>query len=134
MPLGCDAHVGKVTLSLHEAAVPLDVAACVVPRLKTATCQAEPVQYCPSGRCSVNVVVFKLSPEPPVLSAALPLNVVGTVAAPKLLPFAGVVTDAVVGAVLSMVKVFAVPCVVAPPLSLADARAPYEPSAGATNG
>ena len=40
-------------------------------------------------------------PEPPVLSATMPLNVAGTVAAWKRLPFAGDVTDAAVGGVTS---------------------------------
>jgi hypothetical protein len=49
-------------------------------------------------------VLFMSRPLPVELSAALPLNVAGTVAARKLLPFAGVVTEAVVGAVLSTVN------------------------------
>jgi hypothetical protein len=56
-------------------------------------------------RCRVNVVLLAFRPEPPLLSAALPLKLAGTVAARKALPFAGAVTDAVIGAVLSKVKV-----------------------------
>ena len=51
------------------------------------------------------MVVFALSPVPPALSLAVPLKVAGTVLGPKLLPFVGAVTDAVLGAVLSTVNV-----------------------------
>jgi hypothetical protein len=56
----------------------------------------------------VKVVLLALRPAPPVLSAALPLKLPGTVAALKVLPLAGVVTDAVVGAVASQVTVLSV--------------------------
>ena len=45
-----------------------------------------------------------------------------------MLPFAGVVTDAVTGAVLSSVKVMAVPLKVLPTLSVAFACTVYVPS------
>ena len=44
VPSVCEDHVGRVTLSVHAAAVFPVVALCVVARLKTAACQAEPVQ------------------------------------------------------------------------------------------
>ena len=46
-------------------------------------------------RRSVNVVLLAFRPMPPLLSAALPLKLAGTVAAENVLPDAGVVTDAV---------------------------------------
>ena len=72
-------------------------------------------------RCKVNVVLLAFKPAPPLLSAALPLKVAGTVAARKALPLAGVVTDAVTGAVSSNVKVTAVPVKVLPTVSVAFA-------------
>ena len=79
----------------------LVVAAWVVARLKAVACQVEPVQY--KVLCwSVKVVLLAARPTPLLLSATLPPNVAGTVAARKL-PEAGLVTDAVVGAVKSMV-------------------------------
>src|SRR5436190_516572 len=56
---------------------------------------------------------------PPALSATLPLKFAGTVAARKELPPAGVVTDAVVGAVLSRMKAMALPVKELPALSVA---------------
>src|SRR5207248_3173043 len=89
-------------------------------RLTAADCQAEPVQYQPSElRCSVKVVLLAARPTPPLLSATLPLKLAGTVAARNELPLAGVVTDAVAGAVLSSVKLTAVPVKVLPALSVA---------------
>src|SRR5437016_2902659 len=78
-------------------------------------------------RCSVKVVLLALRPTPPLLSAALPLKLAGTEAARKVLPLAGVVTDAVAGAVLSKVKVTAVPVPVKvlPTLSVAFACTVY---------
>jgi hypothetical protein len=76
----------------------------------------------------VNVVLLAFRPAPVVLSAALPLNVGGTVAELKLLPFAGVVTEAVIGFVLSSVNVIAVPLKVFPTLSVAVACTAYTPS------
>src|SRR5215212_8331010 len=105
MPLGCADQVGRLTLSAQVAAVFPVVAECDVARFETPSCQAEPVQYWPSGRCNVKVVLLTFRPTPAELSAALPLKVAGTVAAANVLPPAGVVTDAVVGAVLSTVKV-----------------------------
>src|SRR5437588_510540 len=58
---------------------------------------------------------------PPLLSATLPLKLAGTVAARKELPPAGVVTVAVVGAVLSRTKLTAVPVNGLPSLSVAVA-------------
>src|SRR5438876_852014 len=79
-------------------------------------------------RCRVKVVLLALRPTPPLLSAALPLKLAGTEAARKALPLAGVVTDAVAGAVLSKVKVTAVPGKVLPTLSVAFAVIVYVPS------
>jgi hypothetical protein len=59
----------------------------------------------------VKVVLSAFRPTPPELSAALPLKIAGTEAARKLLPLAGVVTEAVPGAVVSFVTV----AVVEPP-------------------
>jgi len=53
----------------------------------------------------VKVVLLVLRPEPPKLSATLPLKLVGMPVAWKKPPSAGVVTEAVVGAVLSTVNV-----------------------------
>ena len=72
-------------------------------------------------RCNVKVVLLVFKPTPPLLSAALPLNAAGTEAARKALPFAGAVTDAVIGTVLSNVKVTAVPATVLPAISVAVA-------------
>ena len=66
-------------------------------------------------------------PAPFKLSAALPLKEAGTVAARKALPLAGVVTDAVIGAVESKVKVTAAPVKVFPALSVAFACTVYVP-------
>ena len=55
-------------------------------------------------RRSVKVVLLAARPTPPELSAALPLKLAGTVAARKMLPLAGVVTEAIVGATLSIVR------------------------------
>ena len=74
-------------------------------------------------------MLLALRPAPPLLSAALPLKLAGTVAVRKALPFAGVVTDAVVGAVLSSVKVTAVLVPVFPTLSVAFACTVYVASA-----
>ena len=121
MPFGCEDHVGRVTPSVQLAAVLPLVATCVVKRSATATCHAEPVQYCPSGRRRVKVVLFAFRPAPPLLSAALPLKLAGTVVAENVLPFAGAVTEAVIGLVLSSVKVMAVPLKLLPTLSVAVA-------------
>ena len=72
-------------------------------------------------RCSVNVVLLAFRPTPPLLSATLPLKLAGTLAARNALPSAGVVTDAVAGAVLSSVKLTAVPVNVLPAASVAVA-------------
>ena len=79
-------------------------------------------------RCRVKVVLFAFRPTPPLLSAALPLQLAGTPEALKELPLAGVVTEAVVGAVLSNVKVIAVPAKVLPAASVAVACTVYVPS------
>ena len=79
-------------------------------------------------RFRVNVVLSALRPTPPLLSAALPLKLAGTVVARKELPLAGVVTDAVAGAVLSSVKLTALPVKVLPALSVAFAVTVYVPS------
>ena len=80
-------------------------------------------------RFRVKVVLSAFRPTPPLLSAALPLKLAGTVAARKELPLAGVVTDAVAGAVLSSVKLTALPVKVLPALSVAFAVTVYVPSA-----
>jgi hypothetical protein len=97
-----------LTLLVHVAAVLPVVALCVVARLKGVVCHAEPFQYLVSGRCRVNVVLFAFKPKPPELSAALPVKFAGTVAARKALPPPGVSTDAVPGAVVSLVTVVVV--------------------------
>ena len=79
-------------------------------------------------RFNVKVVLSAFRPTPPALSAALPLQLAGTVDPLKELPFAGVVTDAVVGAALSNVKVIAVPVKVFPAPSVAVACTVYVPS------
>ena len=79
-------------------------------------------------RFNVKVVLLAFKPPPPLLSAALPPKVAGTVAARKALPSAGVVTDATVGAVASRVKVLALPVKVFPTLSVAVACTVYVPS------
>src|SRR5436190_1337686 len=56
-----------------------------------------------------------------MLSVTLPLKLEGTVAARKMLPPEGVVTVAVVGAVLSRMKLTALPLKVLPVLSVAVA-------------
>src|SRR5205814_9979843 len=98
MPSGCADHVGSVTLSLQVTDEPLVVAACVVARFATPTCQAEPVQYWPSGRCSGKVTVLAVSPDPLLLSAALPVKGLGTLEAPEVFPSAGGLTHALPGA------------------------------------
>ena len=73
----------------------------------------------------MKVVLFAFRPAPPLLSAALPLKVAGTVAARKVLPSAGVVTEVAVGGALSSVKVMALPVKVFPTLSVAFACKVY---------
>src|SRR5438105_3124694 len=91
-------------LVVHVAAVLEVVATWVVARLNAPACHAAPFQKLLSElRCSLKVVLLAFRPTPPVLSAALPLKVPGTVAARKPLPPTGVVTLAVVGAVFSNV-------------------------------
>jgi hypothetical protein len=53
----------------------------------------------------VKVVLFTFSPTPPELSATLPPKLPGTVAVRRVLPLAGVVTEAVIGGVLSVLTV-----------------------------
>src|SRR5207249_11898583 len=75
----CEDHVGMVAVLVHDAVVFPVVALCVVARLKTADCQAEPVQEKLSVlRFKVKVVLSAFRPAPPLLSAAVPLNVAGT--------------------------------------------------------
>ena len=74
-------------------------------------------------------MLLAFRPVPPLLSAVLPLKLAGTVAGRKALPFAGVVTDAVIGAVLSRMKVTAVLVPVFPTLSVAFACTVYVASA-----
>src|SRR5438552_1124757 len=122
MPSVCDDHVGKVALLVQVAAVLPVVALLLAARLGAAACRPEPVQYRPSEpRWSVKVVLLALRPTPPLLSATLPLKLVGRRAGWNELPPAGVVTVAVVGSVLSRVKFTAVPVTVLPALSVAFA-------------
>ena len=72
-------------------------------------------------RFSVKVALLAARPTPPLLSATLPLKLAGTVAARNELPPAGVVTEAVVGATLSRVKLTALPVKVLPTTSVAVA-------------
>src|SRR4051794_9192013 len=97
------------------------VAVLVAARLNADPSQPEPPpQYLPSEeRSRVKVALLAARPTPPALSATLPLKLAGTVAAAKELPLAGVVTDAVVGAALSRVKLTAVPVNILPSLSVA---------------
>ncbi len=67
------------------------------------------------------MVLLTFRPSPPVLSATLPLKLTGTVAARRMLPPAGVVTDAVVGTVSSNWKLTALPVKLSPPMSVAVA-------------
>ena len=64
------------------------------------------------------MVLFALRPTPPKLSATLPPKFDGTEADAKELPSAGVVTDAVMGAVSSRVKLTAAPVKALPALSV----------------
>src|SRR5258707_598270 len=88
---------------------------------------AEPTQVVPFQkllsllRCKVKVVLSALRPLPLELSAALPEKLAGTSAALKVLALTGVVSEAVIGLVLSSVKVTAVPVTVLPALSVAVA-------------
>src|SRR5437763_764415 len=96
------------------------VALLVAARLKAAAFQAVPARQLLSvDRFKVKVVLLAARPTPPLLSATLPLKLAGTVAARNALPLAGVVTEAVAGAVLSSVKLTAVPVKVFPALSVA---------------
>ena len=49
----------------------------------------------------MKVVLLAFRPTPPLLSATLPLKLAGMVAPRNEPPLAGVVTDAVIGAVIS---------------------------------
>ena len=101
-----DDQAGKDALSVHVAVVEPVVAACVVDRLVAVACHVEPLQYRLSDpRWSVNVVLLELRPVPPELSAAVPLNEAGIVAAVYTTPSAGAMTDARTGAVLSTTSV-----------------------------
>ena len=116
------AQLGKGTLLVQDVAVPPLVALLVVARANAPVCQPAPFQNLPSLlRCKVKVALLAFRPTPPVLSATLPLKLAGTVAARNELPPAGVVTDAVAGAVLSSVKLTAVPVNVLPAISVAVA-------------
>src|SRR5437867_1507391 len=112
-----------MVLFVHVAAVLPVIATWVVVKLMDPLCQVAPFQYLPSVLlCSVKVVLFAPRPPPPALSAALPLKLVGTPAVAKMLPLTGVVTEAMIGAVLSKVKVTALPATELPALSVAVAR------------
>src|SRR5437763_4133828 len=79
-------------------------------------------------RWRVKVVLLAARPTPPGLSATLPLNLVAKVLALNVRWSAGVVTEAVAGAVLSRVKLTAAPVKVLPSLSVAVACTVYVPS------
>src|SRR5207248_2209797 len=112
----------SVALLVQVTAVLPVVAALVAARLVTVACQAEPVQYLLSLlRWRVKVALLRARPAPPLLSATLPLKLAGTPAVRNALPLAGVVTEAVAGAVLSRVKLTAVPVKVFPARSVAFA-------------
>ncbi len=71
--------MGNPVFLVQVAGVFPVVAAWVVVRLKTPACHVEPFQYKVSAsRRRVNVIELAFSPTPPVLSAAFPVNVVGT--------------------------------------------------------
>src|SRR5437763_56796 len=112
-----------MTLLVQVTAVLPVVALLMAARLNADPCQpAEPPQYLPSAtRFRVKVVLLAARPTPPVLSATLPLKLAGTPAARNALPPAGVVTEAVAGAVLSRVKLTAAPVKALPSLSVAVA-------------
>src|SRR4051812_19023082 len=131
MPLGWSVQFGSVALFDHVTAVAPDWAAWVVARLKALACQAAPFQYWPSGRWRVKVVVFAARPVPLALSAALPVKIAGTAEGTYAAPFTGAVTDAVAGAVLSIVNVVSGVESAAPPLSVACALTVYAPPVGA---
>jgi hypothetical protein len=76
----------------------------------------------------VKVVLFAFRPEPPELSAALPLKLAGTVAARNEPPFTGLVTEAVAGAVVSFVTTV-VTLPVLPAASLTQTRIVLLPDA-----
>src|ERR1051325_7368407 len=77
------------------------------------------------------VALFTFKPAPPELSAASPPKLAGTVSAVKAEPFAGVVTEALAGFPVSIVKVrlAGVLCTL-PALSVARERTVYAPSDG----
>src|SRR5438034_204008 len=113
----CAAQVGRAVLLVQVAVVLPVVAILLAARANAPVCQATPFQNLLSLlRSSVKVVLLAERPTPPVLSVTLPLKAAGTVAARKMLPSAGVVTEAVVGAVLSRVKLTALPLKVLPVL------------------
>ena len=72
-------------------------------------------------RCKMKVVLLAFRPTPPLLSAVLPVKLAGTVAARSALPAAGAVTEAVIGAVLSKVKMTALPVKLFPTVLVAFA-------------
>src|SRR5438128_7359580 len=78
VPSTCEAHAGMVALLVQMAAVLPVVPLWVVARLKAADCHARPVHYLLSElRGKVKVVVLAFTPTPPLLSAAVPVNVAG---------------------------------------------------------
>ena len=125
MASGCVAQVGRLALLVQVAAVLLVVATLVAVRLTGPFCQAVPFQYLPAlgpvVLSRVKVVLLAFWPMPPVLSATLPLKVAGTAEAWKKFPPAGVVTEAMAGAVSSRVKLTALPVKVLPAMSMAVA-------------
>src|SRR5207248_734849 len=113
---------GSATLLVQIAPAPPMVALWVVARLKTADCQPEPFQYRPSlPRCRVKVVLLALRPTPPLLSATLPLNLAGTLLGPNERLPPGLITEVRTGAVLSRMKLTAVPVKLLPTRSVAVA-------------
>src|SRR5258706_346715 len=76
----------------------------------------------------MKVVLLAFRPAPRQLSAWLPLNLAGIVAVRKTLALAGVVTDAVMGAVLYSVKLTELPVSVLLVLSVPVGCTLYLPS------
>src|SRR5947208_1903155 len=104
------AQVGRVAVLVQVAAVPLVVRLLLAASWKTPDCQVAPFQYLLSLlRCRVKVALLAGRPLPPLLSATLPLKLVGTVAVRRMLPVSGAVTEAMAGTVSSRVKETALP-------------------------
>src|SRR2546427_13126353 len=82
----------------------------------------------------MKIVLLAFRPTPPLLSAVLPVKLAGTVAARSALPAAGAVTEAVIGAVSSKVKVTALPVKLFPTILVAFACTLETPSLSDAHG